>query len=60
MSAKGTAGLNFLQLSTTMNGIKYLSLLKEKLDIHQVVHDCNAFMHNGAPCHRSKLVKDYL
>ena len=60
MSAYDTAGLYFLQPGTTMNGAKYLNLLKEKLDIHMVVHNCEIFMHDGAPCHRSKIVKNYL
>ena len=49
MSAKNTAGLYFLQPVTTINGIKYLDLFKEKLDI--VVHDCNVFIHDGAMSH---------
>ena len=24
------------------------------------VHNCNVFMHNGAPCHRAKSVKSFL
>ena len=25
-----------------------------------MVHDCNVFMHDGSPCHRAKLVKNFL
>ena len=25
-----------------------------------MVHDCNVFMHDGAPCHREKSVKNFL
>ena len=60
MSARGTAGLYFLQPGTTMNGTKYLDLLKDKLEIHMNVHECNVFMHDGAPCHRAKSVKSFL
>ena len=60
MSARGTSGICFLQPGTTINGAKYLDLLKDKLEIHMVVHDCNVFMLNGAPCHRAKSVKSFL
>lgn len=60
MSAMGTAGLYFLPKNTTMNGARYLELLKSKLELHMGVHECSVFMHDGAPCHRSKLVSDYL
>lgn len=60
ISAKGTAGLYFLPHGTTMNGQKYLELLKNKLEPHMTVHDCNIFMQDGAPCHRAKIVKEYL
>ena len=60
MSARGTAGLYFLQPGTTMSGAKYLDLLKDKLEIHMVVHDCDVFMHDGAPCHKAKPVKSFL
>ena len=59
ISIKGTAGLFFLQPGTTMNGQKYLNLMKEKLQLHMSVHECTIFMQDGAPCHRSKIVKEY-
>ena len=34
MSINGTAGLFFLPPETTMNGQKYLDLLKNKLELH--------------------------
>ena len=49
----------FLQPDTTMNGAKYLDLLKDKLEIHMMVHDCNVFLHDGAPYHRAKSVKNF-
>lgn len=60
MSAMGTAGLYFLEKSKTMNGDRYLDLLKSKLNIHMAVHGCDTFMHDGAPCHRCKKVSGYL
>jgi transposase len=59
-SHNGTAGLYFLPQKTTMNGERYLGLLKEKLDIHMTIHKCAIFMHDGAPCHRSRVVQGYL
>jgi len=60
MSVNGTAGLFFLPPGTTMNGQKYVDLLKEKLEVHMAIHKCNTFMHDGAPCHRSKIVTQFL
>ena len=60
MSVSGTAALSFLPPKTTINGTRYLNLLREKLKLHMQVHRCSVFMHDGAPCHRSRTVKDYL
>ena len=60
MSANGTAGLYFLPPKSTMNGSKYVELLKEKLVIHMQIHNCTIFMHDGAPCHKSKVVQQFL
>ena len=60
MSAKGTAGLYFLPHSIAMNGSRHLDVLKEKLRLHLNVHQCDTFMHDRAPCHRSKLVSSFL
>jgi len=38
----------------------YLELMKEKLELHTAVHSCEIFMHDGAPCHRAKIVTDFL
>ena len=59
MSRYGIAGLYFFQPGATMNGAKYLDLLKDKLEIHMIEHDYNVFMHDGAPCHRAKPVKTF-
>ena len=37
-----------------------MDFLKGKVNIHVVMHDCNVFMHNGALCYLSKLVKNFL
>ena len=59
MSTQGTAGL-FFDPGTTMNGKKYLELMKEKLELHMAVHNCKIFMYDGAPCHWAKIVTDFL
>ena len=43
-----------------MNGQKYLDLLKIKLELHMAVHKCSVFMQDGAPCHRAKIVTQFL
>ena len=60
MSKNRTAGLYFLAPGTTMNGPKYVKLPKNKLLLHMTVHSITIFMHDGAPCHRSKIVKKFL
>ena len=56
----GTVGLYFLPPETIINGEKYVNLLKSKLKLHMKVHNCEIFMHDGAPCHRSKVMKKFL
>jgi len=60
ISTQGTAGLFFLDPGTTTNGKKYLDLMKETLELHTAVHNCEIFMHDGPPCHRAKIVTDFL
>ena len=60
MCAHGSAGLYFLLTNTTINGVKYLDLLKNKLEIHMMVHNYNVFMYDGAPCHKVKSMKNFL
>ena len=62
MSKHGTAGLYFFVPGTTINGLKYVQLFQEKLitGMYMVVHNTSIFMHDGAPCHGSKVVSEYL
>jgi transposase len=60
ISAKGRSGLWFMPEGTTMNGAVYLDVLKEKLPQFLTIHDCDTFQHDGAPCHQTKAVKDWL
>ena len=59
ISANGTAGSYFLKPGTTVNGAKYAELLRDKLPTHTAIHQSLIFMHDGAPCHRSKIVKQF-
>ena len=43
-----------------MNGQKYVNLLKNKLEQHIAIHKCKMSMKDGAPCHRSKIVTQFL
>ena len=60
MSANGKGGIYFLNPNTTMDGTKYAELLKDKLLTHMAIHQSLIFMHDGAPCHWSKIVKQFL
>ena len=42
-----------------MNGSRYVNLLRGKLQSNTAVHQRSVFMHDGAPCHRSKVVKSF-
>ena len=50
----------FLEAGTTMNGAKHAELLKDKLPTHMAIHQSLIFMHDGAPCHQLKIVKQFL
>ena len=56
----GRAGLAFLKQGVTMNGPIYLDVLKKHLPTFMDLHDCDIFMQDGAPCHHSKLVTEWL
>ena len=60
MCRNGVDALSFLPPGTTMNGPKYVQMLSEKLKLHMQVHNCKIFMQDGAPCHRSKVAKNFL
>ena len=60
MSKNRTAGLYFLTPGTTVNGSKFVDLLKSKLLLHMSVHNTSIFMQDGAPCHRFTIVKKFL
>ena len=55
MSSNNTAGLFFLPIGTTMNGVRYRKILEDKLKLHMGIHECYVFVQDGASCYRSKL-----
>ena len=60
MLFKKTTGLLFLPSGTTMNDFKYFDLLKKKLELHMIVHQCTNFTQDSAPCHKLKIVGNLL
>ena len=60
MSVNGTTGLFFQSPGTTINGKKYVDLLKDKLELHIAIYKCKMSMQDSAPCHRSKVVTQFL
>ena len=57
---KGRGGLYFLPKNVTMRGDNYLGVLDQHMLPFWDIHQCNHFMQNGAPAHRSKVVKKWL
>ena len=60
MFVNGMARLFFVPPGMTMNDQKYVDLLKDKLELHMAIHKCKIFMQDGAPCHHSKIVTQFL
>ena len=56
----GRAGLYFLPKNTTMRGSNYIDVLKDHLLTFWRIHQCDYFMQDGAPAHRSKIVTKFL
>ena len=59
-SMSGRGNLWFLPANTTMNASNYLQLLKDNLQPMMGVRETTIFMHDGAPCHQAKTVKNWL
>ena len=57
---KGRGGLYFLPKNVTMRGDNYLRVLDQHMLPFWDIHQCNHFMQDGAPAHRSKVVKKWL
>jgi transposase len=60
VSGSGRAGIWIMPKNTTINGAVYLSILMDKLPPFVPIHGITHFQHDGAPCHGTKAVKDWL
>jgi transposase len=59
-SYNGVGNIHFLPKNTTMNGVRYLSMLQNKIPTAMEDLNTSIFMQDGAPCHTSKIVKNWL
>lgn len=57
---KGRGGLYFLPKNITMKSTNYIEVLREHLLTFWDIHECDFFMQDGAPAHKSKAVKSFL
>jgi transposase len=58
--ACGRAGIFFLPPNVTMNGERYQTVLEDHLLPFMTIHWSTHFLQDGAPCHASKRIKDFL
>ncbi len=58
--AVGRGGIYFLPKNVTMNGDRYLEVLKDHLIPFMDSQGSTHFLQDGAPCHKSKKVMDFL
>lgn len=56
---KGRGGLYFLPKNVTMRGTNYLEVLRDHMLPFWEIHESSYFMHDGAPAHKSKLVRKF-
>jgi transposase len=56
----GRGGLYFLPKNCTMNGKRYKDVLEHHLLPFMPIHGATHFLQDGAPCHTSKKVKEFL
>ena len=58
--AKGRGGLYFLPKGQMMNGDNYKLVLEEHLLPFMAMHEATHFLHDGAPCHKTKKITSLL
>ena len=56
----GRAGFYFLPKNTTLRGSNYIDVLKDYLLTFWRIYQCDYFIQDGAPAHRSKIVTKFL
>lgn len=54
ISMKWRSGCWFMPEGTTINGPVYRDVLKQKWPQFIIIHDCDTFQQDGAPCHQTK------
>lgn len=59
MSKSGVAGLCFLSPGTKMNSARYVELLQDNMELQMQIHQYTIFMHDGVPCHQSKVIQNF-
>ena len=59
-STAGRGGLAILPQNVTMNSARYLEVLESHLLPFMAIRNTTVFMQDGAPCHQSKKVKEWL
>jgi transposase len=59
-SAKGRGGIYFLPKNATMNGERYQEVLQNHLLFWMDNFGSTHFLQDGAPCHASKRIRDFL
>jgi len=57
ISASGRGGLEVIPRNSRMDSKMYMNILEKKLENFLVIHDCDTFMQDSAPCHVSKVTK---
>jgi transposase len=57
---RGRGGLYFLPKNCTMNGERYKKVLADHLLPFMRIHGTTVFLQDGAPCHKSKIVMNFL
>ncbi|KAK8394208.1 hypothetical protein O3P69_006416 [Scylla paramamosain] len=57
---KGSAGLFFLPKNLMMKATNYIEVLEEHMLTFWSIHEAGYFMHNLAPAHKSKAVKEFV
>jgi len=56
----GKGDLWFMPPNTTINTNVYLGILQEKLKQSMATLNCHTFQQDGAPCHKAKIVHQWL
>lgn len=59
ISSRGRGPIWLAPANSTVTGAVYLSILKEKLPTWLPLTGCTIIQQDGAPCHNSKMVKDW-